>query len=890
MPKNTLLRQQRILRNWRQQDLANQLGTTMITVQRWERGTQQPNTYYRIKLCEIFELSASELGLGDETPAHTENDTRTTAPSSAELSLWTIPYARNPHFTGRDNLLDQIAQQFSSTETAQPAAIRRVALTQAQAIKGLGGIGKTQIAIEYAYRALAQKRYTHTLWISAATAESIQASFIALARLLPGDPLTDETDQHKLNAAVKRWLEECQHPWLLIVDNVDDLALIQPFLPIWGNGDILLTTRANAVGTIPLSFAIDTMGLAESTHFLLQRARRLESVSPEETDEATNIAIELGQFPLALDQAAAYIEETGCSFHDYRLLYQQHRYMLLARRGRQATSYHEPVATTWSLSLQQVKQTNPAAAMLLELCAFLAPDAIPEELLEQGAPYWPPLLRQAVGSRFTLNQMLEILLSFSLIKRLTEDNLLSIHRLVQVVHLEGMQPEERCQWVQRLVLAMNAIFPENTAQTEGWSLCQRYLDQVQACDTLIQDYRILSSEAAGLLSRAGWYLKEHAVYPQAEALHQRALAIWECSQDTNPLPVARQLVQLAALYHDWGKYGQSEQFYQQALSLYERPEIRDNIRVGMAMYGLATLYNNQGKDAQAEALYLRAIDFYEQRFGPQCLDLPPLLNGLAYVYVKQRKYARVEALCLRSVHLLKKHLDPDNLAIANPLIILAAPYAEQERYVEAEEILQQVLRIREKHLGSEHFRVAFVWHELAKLYQKQGRYEDAEHCYRRALAICEQQLGSNHPQVADSFNRLGTLYREQKRYAQAEACFQRALRIREQLQNPDQFLVSDVILELAILHFEQRKDEEAERHFQQLLYLRENVLRLDDERLAEALYHLARFRQAQGRIQQATAFYQRALRIQQQTLGADNPLTLATAQSMQELAQTAEHP
>ncbi|GCE20871.1 helix-turn-helix domain-containing protein [Dictyobacter kobayashii] len=894
MPKNMLLRQQRMLHNWRQQDLADQLGTTVITIQRWERGTQQPSAYYRVKLCEIFELGVGELGLDEQA----EDGTATTppsgdtpaavAPSSVERPLWTIPYARNPHFTGRDSLLGQIAQQFFSAEAAQPVGLRRVALTQAQAIKGLGGIGKTQIAIEYAYRALEQKRYTHTLWISAASEESIQASFVALARLLPGDLVADEKDQQKLIAAVKRWLEECQHPWLLIVDNADDLALVQPFLPVRGKGDMLLTTRANAVGMIPLSFAIDMMGLVESTHFLLQRARRLESASPEEADEATNVAIELGQFPLALDQAAAYIEETGCSFHDYRLLYQQHRSRLLARRGRQVAGYHDPVATTWSLSLQKVKQTNPAAIMLLELCAFTAPDTIPEELLEQGAPYWPPLLGQAVASRFTLNQMLEALLSFSLIKRLTEDNLLSIHRLVQVVHLEGMQPVEQRQWAQRLVLAMHAVFPEHADQPENWSLCQRYLDQVQACDRLIQDYQFLLPEAADLLSRAGTYLQERAVYAQAETLQQRALRIWQPSQESNPLLAARQLARLAKLYHNWGKYGQCEQFYQQALSLYERPELRDDSGVADAMRGLANLYNNQGKDVQAEALYLRAIDFYEQRFGPQYRDLSFPLNGLAYVYVEQRKYARAEALCLRSADLLKQHLEPDSLAIANPLIILAVTYVEMGRYGEAEQILLQVRSIREKHLGSEHFNVAFVWHELAKLYQKQGKYEDAEHCYQRALKIREQQLGPDHRQVSDSFHRLGILYREQQRYVQAEECFRRSLRIREQLQNHDQFLVSDVIIDLAILYAEQRRDEEAERYFQQLLYLREQVAGLEDERLAEALYHLARFRQAQGRIQQATELYQRALRIQQRTLGADNPLTMATAQSMQELAQPAK--
>ena len=256
MQRNEQLRQQRIGRNWRQQDLADQLGVTVVTIQRWERGSQQPSAYYRVKLCTLFGLSSQELGLGEGFPSPestTADGAQAVSALSEEAALWTVPYARNPHFTGRDDLLQQLEQVFAEEQPGQPMSVRQAALTQTQAIKGLGGIGKTQIAVEYAYRARVQGRYHDILWISAASEELILTSFVELARLLPALMRHEETNPRTIVAAILHWLEQRVPPWLLIFDNADDLVLIQPYLPHRGNGHILLTTRANAVGALASS-------------------------------------------------------------------------------------------------------------------------------------------------------------------------------------------------------------------------------------------------------------------------------------------------------------------------------------------------------------------------------------------------------------------------------------------------------------------------------------------------------------------------------------------------------------------------------------------------------------------------------------------------------------
>ena len=137
MPRNERLRQLRLERGFRQQDVADQLGIALVTIQRWERGFQRPSAYYRLKLSALFGLSAQELGLvgAPSSRASAENESRETArpgvAASDELALWTVHYARNPHFTGREDLLSELMQQFSPQGTGQSASLRHAALTQA---------------------------------------------------------------------------------------------------------------------------------------------------------------------------------------------------------------------------------------------------------------------------------------------------------------------------------------------------------------------------------------------------------------------------------------------------------------------------------------------------------------------------------------------------------------------------------------------------------------------------------------------------------------------------------------------------------------------------------------------------------------------------------------
>lgn len=380
------------------------------------------------------------------------------------LFLWNVPHQRNPYFTGREALLQQIHEALNRDNA--------VALTHPQAISGLGGIGKTQTVIEYAYRY--HHDYEAILWVKADTRQNTLSDFVSIAALL-NLPEQDGEYQEAVAASVIHWLNT-HTKWLLIFDNADDLAMVREFVPPTFGGHILLTTRAQSMGRLAHRIEVETMTPEVGALFLLRRASiiapdaPLEQVSAEDSMLALQIVQELGGLPLALDQAGAYIEESSYHLEGYLQLYQNHRTELLKRRGGLATDHPEPVATTWLLSFQQVERTDPLATGLLRLCAFLDPDAIPEEILTEGAQNSGSRQESDSPGQLRVNAAIEVLLRFSLIQRNSETRTLTIHRLVQAAIQDTMNKDTQHTWAERAAKAVMRVFPHasNTYSASGY--------------------------------------------------------------------------------------------------------------------------------------------------------------------------------------------------------------------------------------------------------------------------------------------------------------------------------------------------------------------------------------------------------------------------------------
>ena len=610
-------------------------------------------------------------------------------------TIWNVPHPRNAFFTGRESILQYLADAWKHDQSTRRSHM--------QAISGLGGIGKTHIAVEYAY--LHQHDYQAVLWALADTRESLISGYLAIAQVLNLPEKCAEAQQTVIQA-VKMWLQT-HDSWLLILDNADNLSLANEFLPSTFEGHLLITTRAQATGTRIHCTEVDTMTQDVGALFLLHRAK-LTAINTEINDidshdlfTAYEICKELGGLPLALDQAGAFIESAQCSLQDYYKLYQTRRMLLLKRRGDIVSDHPEPVATTWSLSFEMVEQRSPIAVDLLRLCALLHSDAIPMELVAQGMYQYLSPDASMTKDDVTLNDAIATLRAYSLVRRNAKEKMLSLHRLVQTVIRDTMDKPTRRLWAERVVHVVNSTFPEVSFTT--WSLCERYLSHALACAELAEQEQIIGLEAARLFYRVGYYLLERARVSEAYSLLQQSLII--CEQQLGPehVDTASTVDLLARYFRIQGKYTESESFYMRALSIREKQLGANHPDTATILNNLALLYKMLGKYAESELLYARALSIREQQLGSRHSDTAQSLNDLASLYWNQGKHKQAEVLFQRALSIREQVLGPEHPDTAQSMWWLASIYKKHlQEYDKAEPLYQRALSIYERALGSEH--------------------------------------------------------------------------------------------------------------------------------------------------------------------------------------------
>ncbi len=354
--------------------------------------------------------------------------------------VWKVP-PRNPHFTGRDGLLAEIRRRLRAQE-GTPAV---------QALYGLGGVGKTQLAIEYAHRYAAD--YTLAWWIDTAQPVLIADQLAALATAL------DLPAGATVAVTVERLLAKLRSRdrWLLIFDNAerpDDVADYRPA----GGGHVLITSRSPGWGALGGRIEVDVLARSETVTLLHARLPDLDE------EVADKLAAELGDLPLAAAQAAGYLEQTGLPAADYLRRFREHRAGLLARG--EVLGYAGRLDTAWALSLQRLRDQDPAAVQVLELAAFLAPDPIPLSLFGEHADLLEEPLRTSAADPDALADTVSALIGYSLARR-TADGF-QVHRLVQAAIRQQLPPEEQQVTAGQVVTLLAAATPGDPHDPSTW--------------------------------------------------------------------------------------------------------------------------------------------------------------------------------------------------------------------------------------------------------------------------------------------------------------------------------------------------------------------------------------------------------------------------------------
>ena len=394
--------------------------------------------------------------------------------------------------------------------------------------------------------------------------------------------------------------------------------------------------------------------------FLAMRARPIDG-SPSELSK------ELGGLPLALDQAGAFIEETRRSLSEYAEIYAAEKAKLLAERG--TLGQHPSVTVTFSLAFEKVAANSAAAADLIRVCAFLAPDAVPEEIFIEGASALGENLASVASNKFSLARTIGEAGRFSLLDRDAANRALGIHRLVQIVIKAGMPEAERRNWAECAVRATEKAFPY--VEYANWPLCQKLVAHVQTCATLIKEWDFSFTEAASLLNEAGLYLVARALFAEAEPLYQQSLAIWEKARGSDHPDVGASLNNLAVLYRNQGKYAQAQLLHKRSLAIWEKTLGPDHPNMATGLENLAALYLLQEKVGDAEPLFQRSFEIREKALGQDHPDVAISLQSLAEYHLNQGKYPEAERLSQCALAIWEKTLGPDHPNMAAGLNTLA---------------------------------------------------------------------------------------------------------------------------------------------------------------------------------------------------------------------------
>ncbi|KAF2993769.1 hypothetical protein E8E13_002179 [Curvularia kusanoi] len=769
----------------------------------------------------------------------------------------TVPFAADPDFVDRPDILAWVRDK-----CAGPGA--RAALV------GLGGVGKSQLALQYAHSIRDASPHTFVFWVHASTRARFEEAYqdIAERLQLPGrsDPKAN------VLRLVSGWLRgETNGRWVMVLDNVDDVETFHPswkrprgeadpdaqtplasYLPQSRNGAMLVTSRSKDAAARLVggrNRIKEVLAMDESEGLQLLR-NKLSDLPLEES--AVELLQALNRIPLAITQAAAYINRRArMTVAGYLAEFQKSskKQESLLRRDadelRRDKSASNSVVTTWQMSFEQIQHERRSAAELLSLMSFFNPQGIPESTLRRYSKGAAGLTdeedEEEADSAF--DEDLDVLQAYSLVSVTADNNACEMHALVQFctrVWLSSFSNAE--QWQHRFIALMAQELP--SGEYENWA--------------------------------KSWYLWKQGSYTSAQQLAAKGLSIREKVLGLNNQQTLDSVEVLASVLGDQGKYDEAETLHRQALEGCKKELGERHPDTLTSASNLALVLRHQGKYAEAETLNRQALEGRKKELRERHPDTLTSMDNLAGVLQAQGKYKEAETLHRQALEGYKKELGEQHPDTLTSVSNLAQVLWCQGKYEEAETLNRQALEGRKKELGERHPNTLTSVSNLAQVLRCQGKYDEAETLSRRALEGYEKELGERHPYTLTSMDNLALVLRHQGKYGEAEMLNRQALEGRRKElgeQHPD-MLTS--VSNLASVLRAQGKYAEAETLHRQALEGYEKKLGERHPHTLTSVSNLALMLQDQGKYTEAETLNRQALEGREKELGERHPDTLTS--------------
>ncbi len=738
-------------------------------------------------------------------------------------SVFSVPQ-RNPNFIGRNPALDELRGQLSSGTASVLLPV---------ALHGLGGVGKTQVALEYAYRF--QADYDLVWWVNAEQEETVVESLSQLARRL-GIPVADSSAAAAEDAVQELRRRGSEFRWLLVFDNADEPDELARFLPRGATGHTLVTSRNQGWSAIAKPLEVNVFDRAESVELLTRRVTGLSEA------DADRVAQALGDLPLAVEVAAAWLTVTGTPVDDYLELLNARASVALSV-GR-PPDYAMPVEATWNVSLERLQQRSPAAVRMLQLCAYMAPSISltlirSREMVDALRAYDPSLREQLV-----VGQVIQEIGRLALAKVDRRSNSILIHRLVQAVIRDQMPPEAQLDALHTVHRILAATWPDepDTDNPENWSryaVIWPHLEPSRALECTEEPVRQLLIERVRYLYRIG---SLESALETAKPLEE----IWRATVETPD--VASNPERAAAMRR-------------QLLSL---------------RYEIANIKRSRGEYSEAREIDRAVLADQTAMFGPDSPRTLMTARSLAADLRGLSLYAEALAMDRATYDSFKEVLgeeDPATLMAANNLAI---SYRLMGDCFTARDIDEDTHRKRSEELGPSHPHTLISAGHLARDLREAGQFQ-------RSVALLESTLrsfkvlGRTLPETLRTAKSLAVSLRRAGQVDRARLLTEEtyALYVSEsEAETPDAFAcLLNHAADLSVAEEKRQAAEETRR----VLEAYENTYGIDHPYTLMCLTNLSMYERGTGRLEDAAALARQAYDGLLLTVGEDHPYPLCAA-------------
>jgi tetratricopeptide (TPR) repeat protein len=793
-----------------------------------------------------------------------------------------IPFNRNPNFTGREEFLNNLHKTLHSGKHA--------ALTQA--LTGLGGMGKTQIAIEYAYRFSSE--YDLIWWIRAEDSAILASDFSDLGNHIPQDHAIPNDPQLK-NKYIHRWLDT-HGKWLLIFDNAqiptDIYNPTQPavnYLPQSPTGHILITSRNPNWSSLACPLNIQVFLPEEAIEFLKKRIGQIN------IKDASDLAKELGSLPLALEQAAAFIVETpGMTIQNYLKIFKE-RHQQLWEKEKPPINYPDTIATTWKISIDHIQKENPDAVELLILCSFFAADDIPMFIL-----------KKVVEDDLKYCDMTKCLKKYSLID--TSSEKISVHRLVQLVTIDSLDIDTRNKWNTIAIRLLADTFDFHPDDPKTWAESTILFPHILSAVALAENQKIELELSGKLLGNVGNYFLKFADYNKAKKIDERALKIAEELYGPTHMDVAtaannlglvlknlgdfsraktyleRSLKineelfgpehervasaanNLGSVLRDLGEYYCAKEQYERSIAIIQKLNRTDFPEVSKSINNLGQIFHDLGDYPNARIQYEQALEIDERMYGPLHPEVGRDLNNIGLLLQDMGKPKEAKIKFERALKIYETIFGPNHPEVAISLNNYGRILQDLDDLSGAKKQLERSLNIYENLFGPEYFEIARGANNLGVVLMDMGDFSGAKKQLERALAIDEKSYGKDHIEVATDLNNLGSYYTHLGDFSNAKKHYERALTIGETVHGSNHPHVATTIQNIGNVNFLLGEFEEARKNFERALKIFQNVHEPDNieiaktsSSLAEVCMYLGDFTEAETQLKCAYTIFEKKM-------------------------------